>query len=110
MIKQKPPLGWCVEGKIVRVIDGDTIDFEVKKILRVRLLDVYAPELKTAEGKKIAQTVQNKYEGKNAILFVPGNMEIQDLFTFGRILGIVWVDDLNLNDEINKIIKKTNPE
>lgn len=95
-----PPQGWSVRGHVTEVVDGDTLEIEVKYRLRVRLLDCWAPESRTANleekrrGLASKANLQRLAGDKEVFLFVPtGNMKtLGDLYSLGRVLGAVWVD------------------
>ncbi len=96
-----------VAGKIIKVVDGDTVDVEVKTIIRVRLIDCWAPESKIDNrvakekqkdvkdlGLKSKQNLTDLSLNKNVLVSVPIS-EKNDLtksLTLGRILGRVWID------------------
>ena len=50
----QPPLGLTAQCKVLDVYDGDTVTVEVRTIARVRLLDCWAPEVRT---KDVAEKV-----------------------------------------------------
>lgn len=95
-----PALGYVTRCRVVEVIDGDTLEVEVVKRVRVRLLDCWAPESRTkdvAEKQKglIAKAhLRQIAEGQPGVLFVAGHetCEVGDSLTLGRVLGQVWVD------------------
>jgi endonuclease YncB( thermonuclease family) len=95
-----PPLGFTTRCRIVEVIDGDTLEVEVTKRVRVRLLDCWAPESRTldlAEKKKglIAKGhLRQIAEGQPGVLYIAGHetCELGDSLTLGRVLGQIWVD------------------
>ena len=99
-------------AKLVRVIDGDTIvamiDLGHKTWVKrhIRLLDVYAPEVRTrdAEEKTRGLVVKSRLE---SFLQLRTEMFIQTVKkdSFGRYLGNIWVDGINVNDFINSYIK-----
>ena len=96
-----------VAGKVIKVVDGDTVDVEVKTIIRVRLIDCWAPESKIDNrvakekqkdvkdlGLKSKQNLTDLSLNKNVLVSVPIS-EKNDLtksLTLGRILGRVWID------------------
>jgi endonuclease YncB( thermonuclease family) len=86
-----PPLGWTTQCRIVSIVDGDTIDVEV------RLLGCWSPESRTtneAEKKRglaAKEHLRAMAEGCDATLFVPGGEHTKDLTTLGRVLGHVWL-------------------
>ena len=98
-----PPWGLATPATIVRVIDGDTIEVEIRRRLTVRLLDCWAPETRTKDSAEKARGLKAKRSlaatiartGPEVTLLVPsdGDGDLSDLFTFGRILGRVWLAD-----------------
>jgi len=86
--------------KITEVYDGDTVTVEVTLKARVRLLDCWAPELRDTGGKASRDNLK-PYEGKEAILQIPleGVDRLDDVLTFGRILGNIYVEDVSLSEE-----------
>jgi micrococcal nuclease len=94
-----PVPGLTVSGRIVRVIDGDTVEFEVTRRIRVRLLDCWAPESRTKDlrekrrGLFAKSNMQKLVEScSDATLFVPASShgDLSGLFTMGRVLGQLW--------------------
>ena len=92
-----PPTGWTVPVKIVQVYDGDTVVVEIRKRVRVRLLDCWAPEVRTknvSEKKKGYESKDNLKkiipEGSDAVLHIPGHVDVGRSITFGRFLGRIW--------------------
>lgn len=99
---ERPPLGLTKACQIVGVVDGDTLDVEVRYVVRVRLLDCWAPESRTRDlcEKQRGQAAKLHLEalatpGAPAVLFVPGAAtgELAELITLGRVLGHVWVEE-----------------
>lgn len=95
-----PQHGVSLACQITDVVDGDTIEVEIVRRLRVRLLDCWAPESRTSNpvekkaGLAAKEKLQRAAKGKRATLFVPtsGAERVGDVFTFDRVLGHVWVD------------------
>jgi len=94
-----PPLGISSRATVVRVVDGDTIDVEIRKVVRVRLRDCWAAELHGTPAEKTRGELAKKFCEKNSlatqgILFVPtdGSRNIGDVTTLGRVLGYYWSD------------------
>ena len=94
-----PPIGWTVQVKIIEVYDGDTVVCEIRKRVRIRLLDCWAPEIRTKnkdEKQKGYDSKENLTKilpyGSDAILHIPGSVDIGRSLTFGRFLGHLWAD------------------
>ena len=92
-----PPIGWTVHCKVVQEYDGYTVVVELRTRVRVRLLDCWAPEVRTkdaAEKKRGNASKANLQallpEGSDAILHIPGSVDIGRSLTFGRFLGHMW--------------------
>jgi hypothetical protein len=98
----RPPLGLTKACRIVGVVDGDTLDVEIRYVVRVRLLDCWAPESRTRDLREKRRGVAAKAHlaalappGAPAVLFVPGaeSGAVAELLTLGRVLGHVWVGE-----------------
>lgn len=77
--------------RVVRVIDGDTLEAEVSRRLRVRLLDCWAPELREPGGHEAQSFLAGLVAGQTVTLQVPTEHELQAAFSFGRVLGRIWI-------------------
>lgn len=86
--------------RVTQVYDGDTLTVEMTIRARVRLLDCWAPELRD-EGGVASRDAIKPIEGKAATLVVPldGVDRLDDVLTFGRVLGYVWVDGESLSEK-----------
>ena len=80
-------------GKVVSVTDGDTIKIltKDKTLYKIRLTGIDAPERSQAFGKKSKYNLSRLVAGKIADI----HYEKED--RYGRILGIVYVDDQDMN-------------
>jgi endonuclease YncB( thermonuclease family) len=109
-----PTPSWTTPAKVLRVIDGDTLEVEVRRVIRVRLLDCWAPESKIdpriSEGRQAAEkkagqaskaNLQQLVDGKNVIVQIPSDAEVAKSITMGRWLGRVWIegDGESLNEK-----------
>lgn len=90
----KPVAGWVTPVELVRVIDGDTVEIEVTRTMVVRLLDCWAPELRTRDsaerlaGLEAREHMQQLLAGLSLMLSVPyDSNSFDDRFSFGRVLG-----------------------
>lgn len=80
-------------GKVVKVIDGDTIDVltNTKQKIRVRLLDIDAPEKKQAYGNVSRKYLASLVAGK-AVFIKESKKDI-----YQRTLGTVFSNKININ-------------
>jgi len=86
---------------ITQIVDGDTVTVEITLQARVRLEDCWAPETTggtettKAAGLASKQHLSQIAEGKRGGLLVvlDGAKRLDDVFSFGRIVGRVWCED-----------------
>jgi len=100
--------------KVVRVIDGDTIEVELfGEREKVRLLGVDAPETVApgqpvgCYGPEASKFARRKLEGRVVKLSRPSFGDVRD--DYGRLLAYVWVDldgDGQLNDFNLELLKR----
>jgi endonuclease YncB( thermonuclease family) len=97
-----PSTGITVQGRVTRVIDGDTVEVEeVPRVWRVRLLDCWAPESRidprvtaSAQGEQKLLGLASKKHleelalNKECVLQVPDPMKPN----LNRFLGHVYID------------------
>lgn len=97
----RPVPGWCTPCVVTEVIDGDTIEVEVVRRIRVRLKDCWAPESRTlnlnekARGLAAKENMKQIGLGKPGVLLVPlsDTGDVGTMMTLGRVLGHVWVEE-----------------
>ena len=96
------------KAKLVRVIDGDTIDVDIdlgfKVFLqkeRVRLFGINTPESRTRnlEEKKLGLAAKARLKELLPKTFIV-RTEKDDKGKFGRILGIPFVEGRNICDQL----------
>lgn len=93
-----PPVGLCRPAKVIRVIDGDTIEVEIRTVVTVRLLDCWAPETKGEEkprglkAKAHMQDLVGEQPQGRVLLPLPEDGSLQKSITMGRVLGQFWRD------------------
>lgn len=101
-----PPIGLSLPCEVVNVIDGDTVDVKIELVMRVRMLECWAPETRTRNlaekerGLASKAHLQELALGEEGIVFIPmPTNRLQDLLTFDRVLGYLWVkgDNKSLN-------------
>ena len=85
-----------ITGKVVSVADGDTVTILTpqKKQVKIRLAAVDCPESGQAFGKKAKKFTSSLVYGK------PVQVEKETTDRYGRTVGFVYVDDLNLSEQI----------
>lgn len=100
-----PRPGWVTPARVVRVYDGDTVIVEVKKRFHVRLLDCWAPEIRTKDPAEKRQGILARdhlaalIDGREVILEVPADgLEIGKSFSFGRVLGQLYIQGRPVNE------------
>jgi len=83
-------------GKIVRVIDGDTMIILMNGNIqvRIRLADIDAPETGQEFGEKSRLYLAEMVAGKAV------RIEYEERDIYGRILGTIFVDGKNINEEM----------
>ena len=80
-------------GKVVKVIDGDTVDILTpkKQKVRVRLLDIDAPDSRQAYGNASKKYLASLIAGKS--VFIKENKK--DIYQ--RTLGTIYLEQININ-------------
>lgn len=94
-----PEPGWCTRAKVVNVVDGDTLDVEITRTIRIRIRDCWAPESRTRDPEEKRRGIAAKTflvgmaQGHPAIVFIPSAADgkFQDILTMGRFLGDVYL-------------------
>ena len=96
-LAQPPKILDTLQGKVVSVTDGDTVQIQVeadKAPLKVRLDGIDAPEKKQAFGEKSKYALSYLVYGKEVTLEKTGEDR------YGRTLGIIKVDGVNANSKM----------
>ena len=108
MADKPQPYSYRVKS-IVKIIDGDTFDcimdlgFDVLLEARVRMMGIDTPESRTRdlEEKKFGllakEYLMEKLDGEELIVTTEVDNEKGK---FGRILGWVWADGVNINNQM----------
>ena len=89
-----PAAAIAVPCRVIEVVDGDTVTVEVTLRMRVRLKDCWAPELREEGGPESRDHMRRLALDQDAVLLVDleGARRLDDVFTFGRIVGSIYVD------------------
>ena len=87
--------GAQLEGKAVRVLDGDTIEIlsASQERHRVRLANIDAPEKSQAFGQRSRQNLTKLVSGRHVFV------EVQDTDRYGRQIGRVVAEGVEANTE-----------
>lgn len=86
-----------IPARVVDVIDGDTIEIEISRRARIRLLDCWAPETRSRDAdEKAAGLVAKDYlesvaDGEHVVVTIPieADKRFGQAMSFDRILGRV---------------------
>lgn len=97
-----------VRAKIIKVYDGDTFWISANhngKLLKfkMRLYGCDCPEMKTEEGKSVKEYVKNLIDNKIVRVSILNNKIYSGkkvVEKYGRLLGFVWVGDINLTNHL----------
>ena len=112
----QPEQNLTTKAVVKEVYDGDTVVVTIQNDFRVRMLDCWAPEIKTRnpEEKKRGEESRDFLKSlvnidDEVIVEIPMTDRIQDSFTFGRVLAYLWKDidgDGKLDDVSDVMIQK----
>jgi len=106
VVSVAPEPAWTTRARVLRVIDGDTLEVEVRRVFRVRMLGCWAPESKQdprlPESKREAEkrrglaakaNLIHLAEGKDVTVQIPlsPDGDVSKVWTMGRVLGRVWL-------------------
>jgi micrococcal nuclease len=81
-------------GKVVRVLDGDTIEVLTEDKNRVRLEGIDTPERGQPFSNKATELTKKLCAGKTVTVVKSGEDR------YGRTLGFIYVGDVNVNKEL----------
>ena len=90
-------------AKLDRVVDGDTVDalvdlgFDTWKKVRIRMVGMNAPESRTRDLEEKARGIAAKIRLEELLGEGKFILECQGVGKYGRCLGILFVDDININ-------------
>jgi endonuclease YncB( thermonuclease family) len=90
-------------AKLDRVVDGDTVDalvdlgFDTWKKVRIRMVGMNAPESRTRDLEEKARGIAAKIRLEELLGEGRFILESQGVGKYGRCLGILFVDDININ-------------
>lgn len=104
----RPEPGLSLQCRCVRVCDGDTVVVGFHRLpyeIKVRLIDVWAPELNERGGLDARNWLQNKLWASedDLLVHVPipkHHPNPLSHLTFDRVPAYLWAGDENLNEAI----------
>lgn len=98
----KPELGWITEGKIVRVLDGDTVEVEITRTLKIRIDDLRCAESDEYGGQEATEFTNALLHDKNVTIQIMTNnpLKLLDFNSFDRAVGRIWLDETLVRDII----------
>lgn len=84
---------FALEGRVVKVYDGDTITLLDKDMQqhRIRFYGIDAPEKSQSFGKRSQENLASMIAGKMV------DVDVQAEDRYGRSVGIVYLDDVDIN-------------
>ena len=94
--------------EVLRIVDGDTVDvridlgFNVWHKCRVRLVGINAPESRTRDLEEKARGLAAKQWLIDRLEFKDVEMKSHGSGKYGRILGELFIEDVNINQEMIK--------
>ena len=90
-------------AKLDRVVDGDTVDalvdlgFNTWKKVRIRMHGMNAPESRTRDLEEKARGIASKIRLEELLESGQFTLQSMGVGKFGRCLGIIFVDEVNVN-------------
>lgn len=92
--------GLTLPARVVDVTDGDTVVIEVRRQIRVRLEDCWAPELRHAGGIEAKRFLEKLIDGKDVAVQVglEPDGRFGDKMTFGRVVGRIAIDGKDVSE------------
>ena len=96
-------------AKIIEVHDGDTVTVEFKIEARIRLIDCWAPELKTKEGDAAKEFLGKLLKPESDVYIkIPFNGQVQKSLSLNRVLGKVYrdIDADGVSDNLSEVMVK----
>jgi micrococcal nuclease len=101
-----PALATTLEGAVVRVVDGDTIQVRIgDRVESVRYIGVNTPEIhhptrgEEPGGRKASAVNRQLVAGKQVRL----ELDVQARDRYGRLLAYVWIGDVMINAEMVRL-------
>lgn len=98
-LADEPIENLTTKATVKEVYDGDTIVVTVTREYRIRMLDCWAPEVKTRNIEEKEKGIASRdflrnllQQGDEVLVQIPLTSRFGDSMTFGRVLAYVWKD------------------
>jgi micrococcal nuclease len=97
-------------AKLIKIIDGDTIDaeidlgFKISVRKRIRFLGINAPETRTRDleekqaGLKTKSRLETLFDASKGVF----TLKSHGVGKFGRVLGEIFIENININELLLK--------
>lgn len=97
---KQPPLGWTTPVKLIRALDGDTVEVVVERKMIIRIEDLWCEEVRggTAETKEVGFAAKDHIlkiitDAETLVLHVPlQDNDLKDRFSMSRVIGRLFAD------------------
>lgn len=101
--ERAPQPGIALPCTIAEVTDGDTVVVQLQLTTSVRLKDCWAKEMGSG-GEPAQKRLTKLAQGKDATLFIDLSeaRRLGDVFSFGRVIGTLWIDGDCVNRRLIK--------
>lgn len=97
-----PELGSYFPARCVNVVDGDTIDVEVRKVIRIRLnvwcCEKHGPQKEM--GLKAKYAMEKIAKDRPGVVIIPWKDALKDELTLDRVLGRFVVNGTDVGKEM----------
>lgn len=94
--------GWCTEAYYIRTVDGDTVELEIRRRVKIRLRDIDVYESSTPEGEKATEFVKKTLDKSDnrIFVFIPAGdtLKLMDINSFERLVGDIEVNGKDLKE------------
>lgn len=97
-----PELGWTTSANVIRAVDGDTIEVEIRRRFLVRINNLRCPEKTEPSGQEAKAFTDDLLTGKTVIIQIPTNnpLNLLDWNSFNRAVANIWLDNESVRDII----------
>ncbi len=91
-----------IEGFVIRIADGDTITVATtaRTQERVRLYGIDAPETRHKDRPGQSYGRESRNALKEKVYRLPVRVEVVDVDSYGRLVGMVYLGNRNINAEM----------